>query len=43
VIDKDHASGLLARDLNADAFLMLTDVIPRRFEGASRSMQRANL
>lgn len=26
VIDKDHASGLLARDLGADAFLMLTDV-----------------
>jgi len=26
VIDKDHASGLLARDLNADAYLMLTDV-----------------
>ncbi|MGB5865784.1 MAG: carbamate kinase [Sulfitobacter sp.] len=26
VIDKDHASGLLARNLNADAFLMLTDV-----------------
>jgi carbamate kinase len=26
VIDKDHASGLLARTLNADAYLMLTDV-----------------
>lgn len=26
VIDKDHASGLLARELKADAFLMLTDV-----------------
>ena len=26
VIDKDHASGLLARALDADAFLMLTDV-----------------
>lgn len=26
VIDKDHASGLLARELDADAFLMLTDV-----------------
>ena len=26
VIDKDHASGLLARALNADAYLMLTDV-----------------
>ncbi|WP_299961287.1 carbamate kinase [uncultured Roseobacter sp.] len=26
VIDKDHASGLLARALEADAFLMLTDV-----------------
>ncbi|WP_298864116.1 carbamate kinase [uncultured Sulfitobacter sp.] len=26
VIDKDHASGLLAHKLNADAFLMLTDV-----------------
>jgi uncharacterized ion transporter superfamily protein YfcC len=25
-IDKDHASGLLARDLGADAYLMLTDV-----------------
>jgi carbamate kinase len=26
VIDKDHASGLLAVELKADAFLMLTDV-----------------
>lgn len=26
VIDKDHASGLLAREINADALLMLTDV-----------------
>lgn len=26
VIDKDHAAGLLARQLEADAFLMLTDV-----------------
>jgi carbamate kinase len=26
VIDKDHAAGLLARQLDADAFLMLTDV-----------------
>lgn len=26
VIDKDHASGLLARSLQADAYLMLTDV-----------------
>jgi len=26
VIDKDHASGLLARELKADALLMLTDV-----------------
>jgi carbamate kinase len=26
VIDKDHASGLLARELAADALLMLTDV-----------------
>lgn len=26
VIDKDHASGLLAQDVKADAFLMLTDV-----------------
>lgn len=26
VIDKDHASGLLARAVNADAYLMLTDV-----------------
>jgi carbamate kinase len=26
VIDKDHASGLLARDLNADWFVMATDV-----------------
>ncbi|WP_227269515.1 carbamate kinase [Roseobacter weihaiensis] len=26
VIDKDHASGLLARSLDADAFVMLTDV-----------------
>ena len=26
VIDKDHASGLLAREISADALLMLTDV-----------------
>jgi len=26
IIDKDHASGMLAAKLNADAFLMLTDV-----------------
>ncbi|HEX7075228.1 MAG TPA: carbamate kinase [Hyphomicrobiaceae bacterium] len=26
VIDKDHAAGLLAREIDADAFLMLTDV-----------------
>ena len=26
VIDKDHASGLLAREINAEALLMLTDV-----------------
>lgn len=26
VIDKDHASGLLAQEIKADAFLMLTDV-----------------
>jgi carbamate kinase len=26
VIDKDHASGLLAREINADTLLMLTDV-----------------
>ncbi len=26
VIDKDHASGLLAQEITADAFLMLTDV-----------------
>lgn len=26
VIDKDHASGLLAREIDADALLMLTDV-----------------
>jgi carbamate kinase len=26
VIDKDHASGLLARDIDADALLLLTDV-----------------
>lgn len=26
VIDKDHASGFLAREIKADAFLMLTDV-----------------
>ena len=25
VIDKDHASGLLARDLDADVFVMATD------------------
>jgi carbamate kinase len=27
VIDKDHASGLLARQVKADAFWMLTDVV----------------
>ena len=35
VIDKDHASGLLAREIGADALLTLTDV-----EGVFRNWQR---
>lgn len=40
VIDKDHASGLLAAALTADAFLMLTDV-PAVFTGWGTPAQRA--
>lgn len=40
VIDKDHASGLLAADLKAEAFLMLTDV-PAVYTGWGTSAQRA--
>lgn len=40
VIDKDHASGLLAAELQADAFLMLTDV-PAVFADWGRPDQRA--
>jgi carbamate kinase len=40
VIDKDHASGLLAAALQADAFLMLTDV-PAVFTGWGTPAQRA--
>lgn len=40
VIDKDHASGLLAAELQADAFLMLTDV-PAVFTGWGTPGQRA--
>jgi carbamate kinase len=40
VIDKDHASGLLAAELNADALLMLTDV-PAVYTGWGTPAQRA--
>lgn len=40
VIDKDLASGLLARDLEADLFIMLTDV-PCIFEAFGTPRQRA--
>jgi carbamate kinase len=40
VIDKDHASGLLASELKADAFLMLTDVAAV-FTGWGTPEQRA--
>ncbi|QHE86243.1 carbamate kinase [Hydrogenophaga sp. BPS33] len=40
VIDKDHASGLLAAELKADAFLMLTDV-PAVFTDWGAPAQRA--
>ena len=40
VIDKDHASGLLAAELGADAFLMLTDV-PAVFADWGQPGQRA--
>lgn len=40
VIDKDHASGLLAAELQADAFLMLTDV-PAVFADWGTPDQRA--
>ena len=39
VIDKDHASEMLAREINADAFLMLTDVdgVYRDWGGADQT------
>ena len=40
VIDKDLASGLLAEGLEADAFVMLTDV-PYVYEGFGTQQQRA--
>lgn len=40
VIDKDHASGLLATELKAEAFLMLTDV-PAVYAGWGTPAQRA--
>jgi carbamate kinase len=40
VIDKDHASGLLARDLDADVFVMATDT-PAAYLGFGTSNQRA--
>ena len=40
VIDKDHASGLLAAELQADAFLMLTDV-PAVYTGWGTPAQHA--
>src|SRR5690606_16562012 len=43
VIDKDHAAGLLAAELGADAFLMLTDVdaVFENWEGPDRLAIRA--
>lgn len=40
VIDKDHASGLLARDIEADALIMATDA-PAAFVGFGTPEQRA--
>jgi carbamate kinase len=40
VIDKDHASGLLSRDLDADVFVMATDT-PSVFLGFGTDDQRA--
>lgn len=40
VIDKDHASGLLARDVEADVFVMATDT-PAAFVGFGTEGQRA--
>jgi carbamate kinase len=40
VIDKDHASGLLARDLQADVFVMATDT-PAVYLGFGTDQQRA--
>lgn len=40
VIDKDHASGLLSRDLDADVFVMATDT-PSVFVGFGTDEQRA--
>jgi carbamate kinase len=45
VIDKDHASGLLAKDLNADWFVMATDVDSVYLDWgkpAQRAIGRAN-
>jgi len=42
VIDKDHASSLLARDLDADVFVMATDT-PFAYTGFNTSEQRAIL
>lgn len=45
VIDKDLASGLLARELNSDAFIMLTDVdaVYDRWEASdARAIRRAS-
>jgi len=40
VIDKDHASGLLARDVRADVFVMATDT-PAAYLGFGTSTQRS--
>ena len=40
VIDKDHASGLLARDVQADVFVMATDA-PAAYLGFGTDAQRA--
>ena len=40
VIDKDHASGLLAREINADALLLLTDVDGVYLDWGSVQQQR---
>ena len=40
VVDKDHASGLLARDVHADVFVMATDT-PHAYLGFATSTPRA--